>query len=78
MQNQMVQTISAVLMGRVNAPESAIHEASRAILEALKEPTQEMISSGGQCLSPSHTLTECYDYFREAWRAAIERALRED
>jgi hypothetical protein len=35
------------------------------------EPTDKMIQAGGQVLPPTHRLTDCYDYFREAWAAAL-------
>lgn len=36
-----------------------------------REPTLAMIESGGQSLPPTHRLTDCYDYFREAWAEAL-------
>ena len=37
-----------------------------------REPTAEMVQAGGQMLPPSHSLTDCYEYFREAWAQALE------
>jgi hypothetical protein len=36
-----------------------------------REPTPGMVSAGAQALPPTHRLTDCYDYFREAWEQAI-------
>jgi hypothetical protein len=37
-----------------------------------REPTDAMIQDGGSMLPPTHRLTDCYDYFREAWAAALD------
>jgi hypothetical protein len=35
-------------------------------------PTPAMVEAGAQMLPPTERLTDCYDYFREAWDQAID------
>ena len=37
-----------------------------------RELTDAMLQDGGSMLPPTHRLTDCYDYFREAWAVALE------
>lgn len=37
-----------------------------------REPDDAMVQAGGSMLPPMHRLTDCYDYFREAWTAALD------
>jgi hypothetical protein len=64
-----IQTMQAVRDGMVHLREAP---ASTGWVLVPREPTDAMIQDGGSMLPPTHRLTDCYDYFREAWAAALD------
>lgn len=78
MMKQLEETILRVARGRgvIMGPVAAEHMIID-LLQALREPSCEMLESGSHCM-PHDTAPEAFGAAKEAWQAMIDAALGPD
>lgn len=83
--SEMIQRVAralAQLEGHENLPtlQSAYEQRARVAIEAMREPTDRMLSSGDSMMpqiARGEDITTGYDALREAWPEMISAALEE-